>query len=314
MSAVQPVGDSALGKAPATDGVPSGWKARLEDPFNRYYRYPIAKWIVRALVRTPITPNQVTLVQPFLSAVAGYFVTFDDTRHLVLAAVLFEVRSILDCADGTLARAKNMMSPAGHAIDAMADWLGVVLLYIGIFLHFRLHPPAEGPWTEYVSTNGILALALFQGATRSFASDYYKVKYTSIFEKGRDETIDSLRRKVLALGPRSSIFAHIDVFIGRMGHLSFEGERFDPERSGSVDQTRALASAEGSPFTRFLGVLWGISNGDCFLSLVILSIAIGRLWIGQVFFATIGLVWIFTVIALNRWFVRSVVRRAVVVA
>lgn len=299
-----------------TKGVPVGWKMRLEDPFNRYYRYPLARLLVRVLVKTPITPNQVTLVQPFLAGLAGWFATYEDARHLMLAAICFELRSILDCADGTLARAKNMTSPAGHAIDAMADWLGVVLLYAGIFWHFHLHPPPTGEWSSYISVNGILLLALFQGATRSFASDYYKTKYTSIFEKGRDETVDSLRRKVLALGPKSSIFAHIDVFIGRMGHLSFEHEWFDPSRSQSstgTDRVKDLVANEQSTFTRFIAFLWGISNGDCFLSLVCLSLLMNQLWLGQVIFATFGLLWIYGVIFLNGWFVKSASRRAVVV-
>ena len=99
--------------APAIVG-PAGWKRRLEDPFNTHYRY---------LIRTPVTPNQVSLVQPVFAAGAGYLLTIDDWRAHLGAAALFELRSILDCADGSLARAKRMSSPNGHAIDAMADWL-----------------------------------------------------------------------------------------------------------------------------------------------------------------------------------------------
>ena len=302
---------------PGPIGTPGLWKMRLEDPLNRYYRYPIARLIVRALLKTPVTPNQVTLVQPIFAALAGYLITFDDPRYLLGAAVAFEVRSILDCADGSLARAKRMSSPTGHAIDAMADWLGVVFLYVGIFVHFHLHPPTAGAWSSYVSVNGIILLALFQGATRSFASDYYKLKYCSIFETGRDETADSLRRKVLALGPRSSFFAHFDVFIGRMGHLSFEHEWFDPNKSRSSttdDHIKQLVRRENAPLTRFVAFLWGVSNGDAFLSLVVLSAAFNQLWLGQMLFATAGLVWIYGVIFFNGWFVRSASRRALAVA
>ncbi|WP_437956438.1 CDP-alcohol phosphatidyltransferase family protein [Sorangium sp. So ce119] len=127
--------------AAQSGGVPGGRKMRMEDPLNRYYRYTIARWIVRALMRTPVTPDQVTLVQPLFAALAGYLVMFDDPRALVAGALAFELRSILDCVDGALARAKSMVSPAGHAIDALADWLGVTFLCAGIFWHFPLHPP-----------------------------------------------------------------------------------------------------------------------------------------------------------------------------
>lgn len=126
---------------------------RMEDPFNRQYRYPVARWIVRALVRTPVTPNQVTLVQPLFAALAGYLVTFDDPRALVAGALVFELRSILDCVDGALARAKSTASPAAHAIGALADWLGVTFLYAGIFWHVHLHPPPGGPWSAVVAAD-----------------------------------------------------------------------------------------------------------------------------------------------------------------
>ncbi|XXY53856.1 CDP-alcohol phosphatidyltransferase family protein [Sorangium sp. So ce269] len=285
----------------------------MEDPFNRYYRYPVARWIVRALMRTPVTPNQVTLVQPLFAALAGYLVTSDDPRALVAGALAFEVRSILDCVDGVLARAKQLVSPAGHAIDAVADWLGVTFLYAGIFWHFHLHPPPGGPWSAFLSTNGLLLLALAQAALRSFSADYFKLKYCSIFERATDETVEALRRKIQALGPSSSFFAHFDVFIGRMGHLAFEHEWFDPERpqsSTGEEQVKQLIREESSPLTRLIGVLWAISNGDAFLSMVVLTLLVNQLWLGQVFFATGGVVWIVAVMFLNGWFIRSASRRA----
>ncbi len=166
--------DDAAGPA----SVSGRWKERLDDPFNRFYRYPVARALVRLLSPTPITPNQLSFVQPFLAAGAGYFVTFGDRRHLVLGALLFELRAVLDCADGTLARARGQTGPSGHAIDAIADWLSTLLLYAGIFWHFLLYPPPPGAWSRYLSVGGVLLLALAQGALRSFAADHYKHKYT----------------------------------------------------------------------------------------------------------------------------------------
>jgi phosphatidylglycerophosphate synthase len=316
-SEAPPAPERSTERAPAATAAGVPWKMRLEDPMNRYYRYPVARWLVRGLLHTPITPNQITFAHPLFAALAGYLVTFDDPLHLALGALAFEARSILDCADGVLARAKNMSSPTGHAIDAAADWLGVVFLYIGIFWHFHLHPPTSSAWSAYISTNGVLAVALFQAATRSFAADYYKVKFCSIFETGQDETVEALRRKVLALGPASSFFAHFDVFIGRMGHLSFEHEWFDAERSRSsttTDHVKHLVREENAPLTRLIALSWAISNGDAFLSLVIVTLLLNQLWAGQIFFATAGLAWIFGVIFLSGWFVRSATRRALAVA
>jgi phosphatidylglycerophosphate synthase len=287
-------------------------KIRLEDPVSRFFRYPLARWIVRGLVRTSITPNQVTLVQPFLAAVAAWLIVSEERWRLLLAVAIFEIRSILDCVDGTLARAKNLSSPAGHAIDGLADWLSVLFLYAGIALHFQAHPPLHDPSRAAFIAPGVLAAALLQGAMRSFASDYYKQKYVSIFARGRDATVESLREKALALGPESGVFARAEVLIGRIGHLVFERAWLDPHGSGTAateEQVRELRRQARSPLTRLILGLWSVSNGDAFVTLVCLSAVFGKLWEGQVFFASIGPLWIGCVIALNGWFVRSAARR-----
>lgn len=278
------------------------WKERFDDPLNRFYRYPVARLLVRALVHTPVTPNQVTLVQPFLAVAAGYCLTFDDHRKLVIGALLFELRSVLDCVDGTLARAKKMTSESGHAIDALADWLSTVFLYAGIFWHFHLHPPTSSWWPAWLPASVVIGVALWQGALRSFAADYFRIKIVSIFETGRDETIDAMRRKVRALHPGSSIFARADVVMGHCGHISFEHRRFNPDAD---DQNVARVRArESSPLARAVAALWSVSNGDAFLSLVILSILANRMWEAQVFFATAGIAWIFAVIMVSARLVR----------
>jgi phosphatidylglycerophosphate synthase len=283
---------------------PKGWKRRLEDPFNTFYRYPVALGITRLLVHTRVTPNQVSLVQPLFAAAAGYLLTFDDFRAHVAAALLFETRSILDCVDGSLARAKKMSSPNGHAIDAMADWLGVVLLYAGIF-HFVYHHPIPG--VSQLTALSVVAVALLQGGLRSMAADYFKNKYLGIYERARDDVPELLREKLLGLDESASPFARIDAWIMRNGHLLFELERFDPSRvrTLSAAEIQKMSREEHSTKTKLIGFLWSISGGDAFLTFVIGSILLDRLWQGQVFFATVGCAWIVLVVVTNVAFIRS---------
>lgn len=278
------------------------WKERFDDPLNRAYRYPLARWIVRGLVHTPVRPNQITAVQPFLAALAGWLVAFGDHRRLVLAALVFEARSILDCVDGTLARAKKLTSEGGHVIDAAADWAGTVLLYAGIAWRFHLHPPPAGAWSRWMSVDAVLAVVLAQAALRSFAWDYYRAKIVSVFETGRDDTVDGLRRKVRALCTHAPIFARLDVAVGRLAHRCFTGERFDPD---AADRGAAhLRRRADTPLARVVAAAWGVSSGDAFLSIVVVSLLANRLWEAQVFFATAGVVWLAAVIALSARLVR----------
>lgn len=284
------------------------WKARVEEPANRYLYYPLARQLVRLLVKTPITANQVTLIQPLIAAVASYLITFEDWRYLVAGAITFELRSLLDCADGTLARAKNTSSASGHALDGLADWLAVVFLYSGIYIHFRLHPPPAGEWSSYVPMGAVLLVSALQGALRSFAADYYMRKFGSILASGRDETVEDLRDKQRVLTPDSPFWAKVEAWIGRCGHLSFQREYFDVERSKSISgqQAAALIEQRNGPMMKFMARLWSVSSGDAFIRLSVLSLFFGHYWMWQLqlFWATFGVLWVNVVVGLNGWFVK----------
>lgn len=311
-------GRPTIAEALASIKAPKGWKRRLEDPANTFIRYPLALALTRLFVRTPITPNQISLTQPLLAAVAGWQVTFGTFEHDLLAVLAFELRSILDCCDGSLARAKKMSSPSGHAIDALADWLGVVFLYIGIFVRFNLHAPSAAISTEggsllgWLGVNGVLCLAIFSGAARSFTSDYFRVKFVSVFESGKDDTLDTLRTKILALGPHSTFFDKAEVFIGRMGHLTFNYEYLTRDKAQAIrsgELVDALRREENAPGTRALAFLWGISNGDAFLTYVMIALLTGKLWLLQELYATVGIVTIVALCMASSSFVKNVVRR-----
>jgi hypothetical protein len=101
--------------------------------FNVYLMRPLAAAVVAAIYRTPVTPNQVTLLNlaVFLVAAALFVALPTWTGGLVAVGVL-ELSYCLDCADGMLARFKKLASKAGHAFDFFTDELKAVLL-VGVF-------------------------------------------------------------------------------------------------------------------------------------------------------------------------------------
>jgi len=299
------------GKAAATVGAPADeptWKARVEEPTNRYVYYPLSRLLVRLLVKTPITANQVTLIQPLIAALAGYLIMHEDWRYLVLGALTFELRSLLDCTDGTLARAKQSASSGGHALDALCDWLGVTFLYVGVYVHFRFHPPPDGVWSAYLPMGAIVAISLAQGALRSAAHDYFMRKFGSILATGRDETVEDLRDKQRALRPDSPFTDKAEAWIGRWQHVLFQHERFDVARTRSIKgrQAQLLIDQRHSFFMGLIARLWSISGGDFFIRLTVLSVIAGHHWMWelQLFMASLGFLWIVAVVWLSSWFIR----------
>ena len=99
----------------------------VEDPVNLWLHRPLAYGFVAAVYRTSLTPNQVTLLSLFAGfAAAACFVV--GTPHAMLwGGALLWTSAILDGADGILARAKNVFSELGRALDGTADsFVGVV--------------------------------------------------------------------------------------------------------------------------------------------------------------------------------------------
>jgi phosphatidylglycerophosphate synthase len=97
--------------------------------FNVYAMRPLAAVVVAAVHRTPVTPNQVTLLNlaVFLVAAALFVALPTWTGGLVAVGVL-ELSYCLDCADGMLARYKKLASKAGHLLDFFTDELKAVVL------------------------------------------------------------------------------------------------------------------------------------------------------------------------------------------
>lgn len=92
---------------------------------------------VRPLVRTPVTPNQLTAARLVTGiAAAGALAVGREPWHLVGAA-MFVVSLLLDRADGTLARLKGTQSEFGHRFDLLADSACNALVFVGLGVGLR---------------------------------------------------------------------------------------------------------------------------------------------------------------------------------
>ena len=95
------------------------------------YGRPIAKIIAESLKNTSFTPVQMTLA----FTVSGMAAIVSILLYLPWAALFFLVlKSILDAADGELARVKNTPSHTGRYLDSVSDIIlnFFILLSIGI--------------------------------------------------------------------------------------------------------------------------------------------------------------------------------------
>ena len=82
----------------------------VEDPVNLWVHRPLAYAIVAGIYRTSVTPNQMTLAATLVGLAAGACWFIGTSELVVAGGALLWASSILDGADGILARAKRMQS------------------------------------------------------------------------------------------------------------------------------------------------------------------------------------------------------------
>jgi phosphatidylglycerophosphate synthase len=95
---------------------------------NRFLSRPITRWFLR----TPITPNQVTLLAGFLSILGALCFLPGGYWGPLLGALLLQFSAVLDCCDGEIARIKFMESPLGDVLDIICDTIGTLAIFVGM--------------------------------------------------------------------------------------------------------------------------------------------------------------------------------------
>jgi uncharacterized protein (TIRG00374 family) len=97
---------------------------------NRRVSIPIS----RMLIKTPITPNMVSVFTLALSISGGGFFALGGYWNFLAGAVLGVVTSILDGCDGEVARLKLQASNFGCWIDSVCDYLYYIITFAGIIV------------------------------------------------------------------------------------------------------------------------------------------------------------------------------------
>jgi phosphatidylglycerophosphate synthase len=90
-------------------------------PFDRYAIRPPASLIVKAVLGTSITPNQLTQTSFVFALIAGVVYAGGSWASFVLGGCLALVSTVFDAADGMLARSKGMTSRYGAYMDLFLD-------------------------------------------------------------------------------------------------------------------------------------------------------------------------------------------------
>ncbi len=152
---------------------------------SRYLNRRVSDPLARLLVRTPATPNQVSLAA--FGIAVGSLVSFVFGLNIV-GGLLAQLSSVVDGADGSLARLKGMSSAFGGFLDAVLDRYADILIVLGLTLWSAGNEAYPGIW-----------LAGFLAATGSICISYTRARVGGDHRRRFDTGLQSLASRDIRL-------------------------------------------------------------------------------------------------------------------
>ena len=143
----------------------------VEEVLDLLVYRPLAFLLVKAVQRTPVTPNQLTLLSMVFGVIGGAFLALGTSAGCAAGALFFFLYNVVDCSDGQLARLKHSGTHLGRILDGVADYVTSVAAYVGIGIGFA--SPSDTP----VALWALTAAAGFSNATQSGLLDFYRNRY-----------------------------------------------------------------------------------------------------------------------------------------
>jgi CDP-diacylglycerol--glycerol-3-phosphate 3-phosphatidyltransferase len=127
-----------------------------------------AEALMAALGRTPLTPNQVTVVGLGLTFFAAGLAAYGQLRW---AGVVLIFAGTCDILDGALARSTNAGYPYGAFLDSTLDRYSEGVVYLGLAAYFL---SVDGPLQRW------LVLATLAALAGSFLVSYVRARAQSL--------------------------------------------------------------------------------------------------------------------------------------
>ena len=159
-------------------------KKETDGPVSKIINRPISLRISKILLKTDITPNQISLLSFIIGISGGSLFFLGEYFYLILGGILVQIHSIIDGCDGEVARLKLRETKYGVWFDAVLDRYVDAIIILGL---------TYGYWS--ISNDVFIWIIGFVALIGSFLNSYTGDKYDSIF---RNE--DRVNRSKIRIG------------------------------------------------------------------------------------------------------------------
>ena len=146
-------------------------KKDTDGPVSRILNRPISLRISKVLLKTGITPNQISVLSFIIGLAGASLFFFGEYFYLILGGIIVHIHSIVDGCDGEIARLKLRRTKYGGYLDSFLDRYVDAVIILGL---------TYGYWS--ISGDSMIWIMGFAAIIGSFINTYTGEKYDSIFK------------------------------------------------------------------------------------------------------------------------------------
>ncbi len=146
-------------------------KKDTDGPVSKILNRPISLRISKLLLKTGITPNQISVLSFVIGLAGASFFFVGEYFYLILGAMLVHIHSIVDGCDGEVARLKLRQTKYGGWLDSVLDRYADAAIILGL---------AYGYWS--ITGDMTIWIIGFFALIGTFLNSYTSDKYDSIFK------------------------------------------------------------------------------------------------------------------------------------
>lgn len=146
-------------------------KKDTDGPVSRILNRPISLRISKVLLKTGITPNQISVLSFIIGLAGASLFFFGEYFYLILGGIIVHIHSIVDGCDGEIARLKLRRTKYGGYLDSFLDRYVDAAIILGL---------TYGYWS--ISGDSMIWIMGFAAIIGSFINTYTGEKYDSIFK------------------------------------------------------------------------------------------------------------------------------------
>lgn len=229
----------------------------LQDALNHYLYHPLAWRLARALARTPLTPNMVSVIGGgcVVAAAVAYAQPWYPLSAL-LGMALHMSWHVVDGADGDLARMTGRSSPIGEMVDGICDYASHVVLYLVLgWMLAKAAPFCLSPLATW-------ALVVAAGASHIIQANHVEVQRRSyqwwVYDKPWLRVTHSQGDAQTRKGGLGGLAAF---YLGVASGVASSAQLIDAEVAAAADdparreRIRTAARTHAGPLLNFLKIL-----------------------------------------------------------